>query len=157
MFSCLGPDTARVLHALYARAGWPAAGHQFTDMHDWGDMLVQAGFSEPVMDMERLVLTYDSPQALLRELRELGRNLHPARHAGLRGRSWQRALEQTLSLGLRSVAEDGTDRLGLTFEVIYGHAFKAAPRVPVSPTSRIKLGDMRTLLQSGKKPASPRS
>ena len=53
MFSCFGPDTLRELRALYARQGWPAPAHEFTDMHDWGDMLVQAGFAEPVMDMER--------------------------------------------------------------------------------------------------------
>jgi malonyl-CoA O-methyltransferase len=42
MFSCLGPDTAQELRDAYQQAGWPAAGHSFTDMHDWGDMLVQA-------------------------------------------------------------------------------------------------------------------
>jgi malonyl-CoA O-methyltransferase len=40
MFSCLGPDTLRELRALYARLGWPPPAHEFTDMHDWGDMLV---------------------------------------------------------------------------------------------------------------------
>ena len=63
MFSCLGPDTLRELRALYAALGWPPAGHEFTDMHDWGDMLVHAGFAEPVMDMERIVLTWDTPEA----------------------------------------------------------------------------------------------
>ena len=46
-------------------------------MHDWGDMLVHAGFAEPVMDMERIVLTWATPEAALAELRTLGRNLHP--------------------------------------------------------------------------------
>ena len=76
MFSCLGPDTLQQLRAVYAANGWPEPCHQFTDMHDWGDMLVQAGFAEPVMDMERITLTYSSPESLLQELRELGRNLH---------------------------------------------------------------------------------
>ena len=60
MFSCLGPDTAIELRELYKQLGWPPAGHDLTDMHDWGDMLVQAGFAEPVMDMERITLTWDS-------------------------------------------------------------------------------------------------
>ena len=51
MFSCLGPDTAIELREVYRQLGWPPAGHELTDMHDWGDMLVQAGFAEPVMDM----------------------------------------------------------------------------------------------------------
>jgi SAM-dependent methyltransferase len=53
MLLCFGPDTVRELHALYAALGWPPPGPQFTDMHDWGDMLVHGGFAEPVMDMER--------------------------------------------------------------------------------------------------------
>ena len=84
MFSCLGPDTAKELHAVYAALGWPPAGHAFTDMHDWGDMLVQAGFAEPVMDMERIRLTFATPQRLLQELAELGCNLHPGRFAALK-------------------------------------------------------------------------
>ena len=86
MFSCLGPDTLRELRALYAALGWPPPSHEFTDMHDWGDMLVQTGFAEPVMDMERITLSFATPQRLLRELRELGANLHPERFPALRGR-----------------------------------------------------------------------
>jgi malonyl-CoA O-methyltransferase len=62
MFSCFGPDTLRELRELYRALGWPAPAHEFTDMHDWGDMLVQAGFAEPVMDMERITLTFTTPQ-----------------------------------------------------------------------------------------------
>ena len=51
--------------------GWPPAGHAFTDMHDWGDMLVNTGFAEPVMDMERITLTFGNPRRALDELRGL--------------------------------------------------------------------------------------
>ena len=94
MFSCLGPDTAIELREVYAKLGWPAAGHDLTDMHDWGDQLVQAGFADPVMDMERITLTYATPESLLRELTELGRNFHPARFAALRGRAWRARLHR---------------------------------------------------------------
>mgnify|MGYP000364874172 CR=1 FL=1 len=86
MFSCLGPDSLRELRDIYQALNLPPPSHAFTDMHDWGDMLVQAGFAEPVMDMERITLTYETPARLLQELRGLGRNFHPARFAGLRGR-----------------------------------------------------------------------
>jgi malonyl-CoA O-methyltransferase len=147
MFSCLGPDTARELREVYARMGWPPAGHELTDMHDWGDMLVQGGFAEPVMDMERLTLTYDSPARLLQELRELGRNFHPARFSALRGRGWQARLEQALG---QYLPVDADGRLSLTFEVIYGHALKAQPRIKVSPHSAVSVQDMRTMLQGGR-------
>jgi malonyl-CoA O-methyltransferase len=143
MFSCLGPDTLRELRAAYAAQGWPAPAHEFTDMHDWGDMLVEAGFAEPVMDMERITLTYATPERLLVELRELGRNFNLQRFAGLRGRRWHAQLLQVLQ-SLAQPDEEG--RLVLTFEVIYGHALKPAPRAKVQPVSAIPLQDMRAML-----------
>ncbi len=143
MFSCLGPDTLRELRPLYAGLGWPAPSHEFTDMHDWGDMLVHAGFAEPVMDMERITLTYSSADSLLDELRGLGRNLHTHRFPSLRGRRWRHTLGETLEQGLQK--PDG--RLELTFEVIYGHAFKPQPRLTVSSETRVSLEEMRNSLR----------
>ncbi len=152
MFSCLGPDTVRELRALYAAQGWPPASHAFTDMHDWGDMLVQSGFSEPVMDQERITLTFSTPQRLLQELRELGRNLHPQRFGGLRGRAWHGQLLQALA----TLARPGSDgQLQLTFEVVYGHAFKAPPRMTAKAETRVSLDEMRTNLRYVKKNVKP--
>jgi len=148
MFSCLGPDTLRELRAVYGELGWPPAAHEFTDMHDWGDMLVHAGFAEPVMDMERITLTWETPQRLLAELGELGTNLHPARFAALRGKGWKSLLHDEMAQRLRQ--PDG--RLALTFEIIYGHAFKPAPTVRVSGESAVSLQDMRSILRRGKEP-----
>ena len=147
MFSCLGPDTLRELRAIYEALGWPPAGHQLTDMHDWGDMLVHAGFAEPVMDMERITLTYETPERLLQELRELGRNFHPMRFPALRGRAWKARLLQALEEHLPRLA-DG--RLALTFEIIYGHAMKAQPKVRVSAQSAVSVADMRSMLQGSR-------
>ena len=144
MFSCLGPDTLRELRDAYVQQGWPAPAHEFTDMHDWGDMLVQAGFAEPVMDMERITLTYETPERLLAELRELGRNLHVQRFSGLRGRRWrERLLERLMTL---AKPEEG-GRLSLSFEVVYGHALKPQPRLRVAPQTEIGLDQMRQILR----------
>ena len=145
MFSCLGPDTAIELREVYRQLGWPPAGHELTDMHDWGDMLVQAGFAEPVMDMERITLTYETPARLLQELAELGRNFHPARFAALRGRHWKARLEALLAEHLVK-GDDG--RLSLTFEVIYGHALKPQPKISVSALSSVSVEDMRSMLKN---------
>ena len=147
MFSCLGPDTLHELHAVYQERGWPPPSHAFTDMHDWGDMLVAAGFAEPVMDMERLTLTYASPQALLVELRGLGRNLSVGRFTGLRGKNWHKQLEQ--ALWALAKPESG-GRLSLTVEVIYGHALKPLPRAKMAEQSSVSLQDMRTMLNQAK-------
>ena len=144
MFSCLGPDTLRELADVYQGKGWPPACHAFTDMHDWGDMLVQAGFAEPVMDMERITLTYETPARLLAELRELGRNLHVQRFAGLRGRRWRQQLVDAL-MSLARAEEGG--RLSLSFEIVYGHALKPQPRVAVAAKTEIGLDQMRQMLR----------
>lgn len=148
MFSCLGPDTLHELRGLYEQFGWPPPGHQFTDMHDWGDMLVGAGFAEPIMDMERVVLTWATPEAALAELRGLGRNLHPQRFGALRGRRWRDALHQALAALAVPGHNDG--RIALTFEVVYGHAFKPPPRVALSGESAVSLRQMREMLQRGR-------
>ena len=140
MFSCLGPDTLQELRGLYHSLGWPAPSHDFTDMHDWGDMLAATGFAEPVMDMERITLTFETPQRLLEELRGLGRNLNPQRFPGLRGRQWRGQLHQAL----------GAAPLQLTFEVIYGHAFKPRPRLDIRPETVLSLAEMRETLNQRK-------
>ena len=141
MFSCLGPDTLLELRRLYESLDWPAPAHDFTDMHDWGDMLIEAGFAEPVMDMERITLTFETPQRLLQELRGLGRNLQPQRFAGLRGRRWLDRLHQALAQA----------PLQLTFEIVYGHALKPPVRLDVRAQTVLSLEQMRQALSQGRK------
>ncbi len=145
MFSCLGPGTLRELRTLYARLGWTAPTAAFIDMHDLGDMLVQAGFADPVMDQETLTLRWDSPAALLAELRLLGGNTSPDRMAGLRTPRWRAALERELE-SLR----DADGRIGLSFEVAYGHAFKAAPRLRSDAPTTVSLEAMRAMVRTRK-------
>jgi malonyl-CoA O-methyltransferase len=145
MFSCLGPDAALELHQLYAAMGWPVAGSNWTDMHDWGDMLVRLGYAEPVMDSERIQLSYATPQDLVAELRTLGRNLHPQRWAALRGRGWAQRL--TRAIEQHWPRRDNQGRYLLTFEIIYGHALRAPDRLKVEAESRISLGEMKKMLR----------
>jgi malonyl-CoA O-methyltransferase len=145
MFSCLGPGSLRDLHALYRERGWGEPGASFVDMHDLGDMLVAAGFADPVMDQETLTLTWSNPQALLSELRGLGGNASPARRAGLRTPRWRERLLDAL----RTLAgADGRLRLG--FEVVYGHAFKAAPRGAPSGETAFSVDEMRERLRAAR-------
>ena len=154
MFSCLGPDTLLQLRDLYRKMKWPTPAHAFTDMHDWGDMLVKAGFAEPVMDMERITLTYSTPAALLADLRGMGRNLHSGRFAGLRARGWRDALESAIGAHLTAKQGD-TGQIALGFEVIYGHAFKPAARVRLTDQSTVPLEAMRDMLR-GSQGTGPR-
>lgn len=117
-------------------------------------MLVEAGFAEPVMDMERIVLSYESPERLLQELRELGRNLNPERFPGLRGRGWLAELKRRLQTH-EALTAPAAGRMSLTFEIIYGHAFKPAPRIRLAPESAVSLAQMKTVLRQGKKNLPP--
>ena len=121
MFSCLGPGTLRELRQALADAGLSTATPGFVDMHDFGDLLVENGFSDPVMDQEVLTLTYETPQRLLEDVRALGGNPALGRRAGLAGRAWRERLCEALA------AQRGPDgRIALSIEVAYGHAWRAA-------------------------------
>lgn len=106
-FALLGPDTLKELRM----AGAPI--HSFLDMHDIGDHLVAAGFSDPVMEMEMLTLTYRSPRAFLADQRHLG-----VRNALLGQLPWPR-WRQVLAAWPRA---EGV--LPARFEIVYGHAWK---------------------------------
>ena len=146
MFSTLGPGSLRQLAALYGRAGWPAAHAPFVDMHDLGDMLVAAGFADPVMDQEIITLTWTSPQALLQELRSLGGNTAVGRRQGLRTPRWR---DQLLSLLAQTA--DAQGRVAMDFEVVYGHAFKPPPRARLSGRTEVPLADMQAMVRRSKK------
>jgi malonyl-CoA O-methyltransferase len=116
------------------------------DMHDLGDMLVQAGFADPVMDQETLTLTWPDPQAMLAELRTLGGNVDPRRHAGLRTPRWRADLIQRLQ-GLAQA--DG--RVALEVELVYGHAFKVARPPRIATETAIPLQQMRDLVRGNQR------
>jgi malonyl-CoA O-methyltransferase len=121
MFSTLGPDTLKELRAAFSD-GY-AHTQRFADMHDLGDMLVGCGFADPVMDMEVITLTYDHLDTMFAELRAAGSSCAmKARRHGLTGRQgWANG-----RAAYEAMRKEG--KLPATFEVIYGHAWKAAPK-----------------------------
>jgi malonyl-CoA O-methyltransferase len=140
MFTTFGPGTLASLHALYTARGWPPASAPLVDMHDLGDMLVEAGFAEPVMDQETLTLHWADAEALLAELRSLGGNADLARAAGLRTPRWRREF-------LRAITPADGSRPAMDFEIVYGHAIRPRPRVPVAAETRVGLEAMRSILR----------
>lgn len=142
MFSTLGPGTLESLRRLYAAQRWPPPHAPFVDMHDLGDMLVEAGFADPVMDQEVITLTWATPAAALAELRQLGGNADPGRYLGLRTPRWRAALEGALS----ATRPDG--RVALEFEVVYGHAVRPPPRARMAAETAVPLDDLRGMLRA---------
>ncbi|WP_157263568.1 biotin synthase [Azohydromonas aeria] len=143
MFSTFGPGTLVELRTLYRERGWGSPMAEFVDMHDLGDMLVHAGFADPVMDQEVIKLNWADAAAALAELRTFGVNADPRRVAGWRTPRWRRRLAEALQ------ALAGADgRPALSFELVYGHAFKAAPRPRVAERTEVGLEEMRQMVRA---------
>lgn len=124
MFSSFGPDTLHELRAAWAEVDGMPHVHPFIDMHDYGDMAVAAGLADPVMDVERLTLTYANTNALMRDLKAIGANNAASdRVRRLTGRARLRALTEAYER-----FRDTSGRLPATYEVIYGHAWGAEQR-----------------------------
>ncbi|MDZ7596485.1 MAG: malonyl-ACP O-methyltransferase BioC [Thiobacillus sp.] len=118
MFATFGPDTLKELRTAFSAVDDAPHVNRFTDLHDIGDMLINAGFSSPVMEMEILTLTYSDLKSLMRDLKGIGaHNAAAARRRGLLGKTAWARLEQAYE------AHRLGGRLPATFEVIYGHAW----------------------------------
>jgi malonyl-CoA O-methyltransferase len=143
MFSTLGPGSLAALRDAYRTSGFGPAMAELVDMHDLGDLLLEAGFADPVMDQEIVRLTWARPEDALAELRSLGANAAPQRHAGLRTPRWQQRLLQSLA-----GAATTRGRIELEFEIVYGHAFKPEPRHALAPETRIGVDELRRSLQA---------
>jgi len=139
-FTTLGPDTLKELRALWRQVDRRPHVHRFIDMHDLGDALVRAGLAEPVMDTERLTVTYSDMATLTRELRDSGSsNIAGGRARGLTGRGRWSALQQFSETLQRNGA------LPVSVEVVYGHAWVGAARErrPDSAEVRVPVGAIR--------------
>jgi len=124
MFSSYGPDTLKELRGAFAQVDGYSHVHRFVDMHDLGDMLVAAGFAEPVMDMEIVTIEYGGVDALVQDLRRSGQsNVDAGRRRGLMSPGMWSKMEAAYE----TVRRDG--RLSATFEIVYGHAWKAERRM----------------------------
>jgi malonyl-CoA O-methyltransferase len=124
MFSSFGVDTLQELRVAFKDVDGYSHVNRFTDLHDVGDMLVAAGFADPVMEMERLTLTYDDVRAVMQDLKSIGANNATAgRGTGMMGKAaWQRVIQN-----YETLRRDG--KLPATFEIIYGHAWKPVPKI----------------------------
>jgi len=121
MFTTFGPDTLGELRRAWAQVDGGVHVSRFPDMHDVGDLMVQAGLADPVMDMEPFTLTYDTVQGLMRDLKAIGAsNAARGRARGLTGKGRL----QALGAAYEGFRREG--RLPATYEVVYGHAWAPA-------------------------------
>lgn len=118
MFSSFGPGTLHELRDSWSQADGYQHVNGFIDMHDVGDMLLNQGWSGPVMDSEVFTLTYAEVKGLMRDLKAIGaHNVTEGRAHGLTGK--QRV--QKMIAAYELYRNDGV--LPATYEVVYGHAW----------------------------------
>jgi malonyl-CoA O-methyltransferase len=143
LFACstFGPDTLKELRAAWVRADDYSHVNRFLDLHDVGDALMQAGFAEPVLDVERVEASYPDVIALMRDLKAMGsQNATRARPRGLMGRvriDKMRASYEACRQGAR---------LPASFEVLYASSWgtAAAPGSPlVAGEARVPVSAIR--------------
>lgn len=134
LFSSLGPDTLKELRASFAAVDQLPHIAVFLDMHDVGDAMLKQGFTDPVMDVERLGLHYASFEEMIQELKNLGSyNLHPERLKGLYGKqAWQqvKAAYQHYCQG---------PRWPVSTEIVYGHAWGSEPKVKLDAQGEVRI------------------
>ena len=121
LFTTFGPDTLRELRQSWSEVDDLPHSNHYSDMHDIGDELMKAGFSQPVMDMEMITMTYGSVSHLMRDLKQIGAtNTAKGRRKTLTGKKRIQAFEAAYE---KFKQNDGL--YPATYEVIYGHAWVA--------------------------------
>jgi len=140
-FSTFGPDTLHELRGAWASAdGYNHVNH-FVDVHEVGDALVRAGLMEPVLDVDRIEVSYPDALSLMRDLKAIGaHNVTAGRPRALVGRARLKRVQDAYEAFRRD------DRLPATYEVIYGASWGAAGRraaAVIAGEARIAPGSIR--------------
>ncbi len=137
MFTTFGPDTLKELRQAWSVADGYSHVSRFADMHDVGDALVRARFADPVMDVERMTVTYDEVRGLMDDLKVLGaHNATGERARGLTGKGRLTAMIEAYE----SLRTDG--RIPASYEVVYGHAW-APEQKPLADGVAVPVAQIR--------------
>lgn len=133
MFTTLGPDTFKELKQAWSGVNQYAHVNEFIDMHDIGDCLLSEHFLEPVIDMEFLAIHYETLPTLIKNLKAQGvKNINPQKNQGLTGKmAWKKFERNYLSLQTEG------KKYPLTYEVIYGQAWKGEQRKTILGTETL--------------------
>ena len=113
----------------------------FADVRDLGALLQRAGFALPVTDVDRVIVRYPSPIALLHDLRRMGATNALIERSR---RPLKRATLQRMADVYAERFADADGRIRATFEIVWlsGWAPHASQQKPLAPGSaRQRLAD----------------
>ncbi len=124
-FATLGPDSLLELRRAWAAVDGRAHVNRFFDMHDIGDALVRAGLRDPVLDVDRLAVSYESTDSLFRDLTAMGaRNCLASRNPALVGKRRFQIMTDAL------LAPGDSNLIALELELVYGHCWGRGAAAP---------------------------
>ena len=119
-FTTLGQGSLSELRSIWSKIDDFPHVHDFYDMHDIGDALMVAGFSEPIIDTDRVYTTYTNFSQLIGELRNIGAaNARVDRQKGLMGIS-----KYNSAASAYKKYRNQAGCLPVTWEIVYGLATK---------------------------------
>lgn len=123
-FATFGPDSLLEIRRAWSQVDNNAHVNPFMDMHDLGDGLLKAGFADPVLDVDRLTISYDSAEKLFADLTAAGgRNALRQRNPSLVGKQRFRRMVDALQ-------SSGTDgKITLNLELVFGHCWGAGRKM----------------------------
>jgi malonyl-CoA O-methyltransferase len=123
IFASLGPDSFSELRHAWQASDQGMHVNHFPDMHDLGDAAVRAGLSDPVLDVDRLTVTYADTAALFRDLTgSAARNCLANRALSLTGKDRFTAMSRELQ------PPAGKATIELELELVYGHCWGSGRR-----------------------------
>jgi malonyl-CoA O-methyltransferase len=148
LLSSFGPETLRELRGAWEAVDAGVHVNEFIDVHDLGSALARAGFTEPVLDVDRHIQHYADARGLMRELKALGaHNIDARRTRGLTGR---RAFER-----MNAAYEKQRQPAGLpaTWQLVYAVAWvdEQASSHAVAGETRIDVAQLRASLAGRKR------
>mgnify|MGYP006201299779 CR=1 FL=1 len=122
-FSTLGPDSLNELREAFLEVDRFNHVNNFIDMHHYGDALLKIGFSDPVVDNEKIIVEYQSFSDVLKSLKKIGANtLEKIADKKLKKTDYQSALD--------GYGVNEKSNYPVTYEVLYGLAWKKTPSNP---------------------------
>ena len=118
LFTTVGPDTLGEVREAWSEVDDGLHVHGFADMHNLGDLANRSGLAEPVLDIDRLTVTYPDVDGLVSDLRACGAtNVAHGRRSQLTGRARWNAFCERLE------SQRTGEGLPISVELIFGQAW----------------------------------
>lgn len=123
-FATLGPDSLREVSRSWSAVDNHAHVTQFLDMHDIGDAAIRSGLRDPVLDVDRLTVSYENPEKLFADLTSVGaRNTLQQRNRSLVSK--RRFAQMVTAL----IGGADAEKISLDLELVYGHCWGGGPKM----------------------------